>query len=96
MVEACERNHVKFNLGTQRRFSPEYRAMKELIEGDEIGEPKVAISYPVGVLMRTHSHSVSTIRFLLEDPKLKRVRSEVTGFEYDQTKNARDKTLRSR
>jgi len=91
MVEACERNHVKFNLGTQRRFSPGYQAMKGLIEGGKIGEPRVAISYSVGALMHTHSHSVDTIRFLLGDPKLQRVRGDVSGSEYDRTKNAYDK-----
>jgi predicted dehydrogenase len=32
MYEACERYGVKFNMGTQRRFTPGYIKMREIVE----------------------------------------------------------------
>ena len=47
MVDACEQYDLKFNLGTQRRYSPGYLKMREIVESGEIGERRSVIAYPV-------------------------------------------------
>ena len=45
MVEACERNGVKFNYGTQRRYAPMYRKMRDLIDAGELGDIRCVVAY---------------------------------------------------
>ena len=46
--EACEKHDVKFNYGMQRRYTPLYQKMRELIDHGELGEIQAVIGH-VGV-----------------------------------------------
>ena len=58
MVEACEANKVFFNLGTNRRWSKKYDAMKSVIDSGDLGKLKTLISYSFGSLFNTSSLSL--------------------------------------
>jgi len=45
MVEVCEKYNVKFNLGTQRRYTTGYIKMREILESGELGESRAIIAY---------------------------------------------------
>ena len=67
MVEACEANGVVFNLGTNRRWSPRYDAMKAMIDGGELGRLTTLISYSFGTLFNTSSHWIDLLLRLNSD-----------------------------
>jgi predicted dehydrogenase len=48
MVDACERNGVKFNLGTNRRYDPWYRELARLAASGTIGELQAVICHAGG------------------------------------------------
>ena len=66
IVEACERNGVFFNLGTQRRWHPGFHAMRGVIDGGELGELRSVIlqSNP---LFNGSSHYFDNLLFLNGD-----------------------------
>ena len=67
MVEACERNGVYFNLGTNRRWNPGYDRMKEVIDSGELGALTALISYSFGSLFNTASHWLDLLLRLNSD-----------------------------
>lgn len=69
MVEACEKNGVILNLGTNRRWSPRYDAMKDLIDSGEFGRLTTLISYSFGTLFNTASHWLDLLLRLNNDHK---------------------------
>lgn len=58
MVAAVERNGVAFNLGTNRRWSTEYDAMKAVVDSGELGALKSILIYGTGTLFNMGSHYV--------------------------------------
>ena len=44
MVETCEKYNVKFNYGTQRRYSNIYHTIRDLIQTDRIGSVQCVIA----------------------------------------------------
>ena len=66
IVEACERNGVVFNLGTQRRWHPGFHAMRGVIDSGELGELRSVIlqSNP---LFNGSSHYFDNLLFLNGD-----------------------------
>jgi predicted dehydrogenase len=58
MVEALERNGAILNMGTNRRWSPVYDQVTELIAKGEIGTLKSIIIYNNGTLFNTGSHTL--------------------------------------
>ena len=56
MVEACEKNKIAFNLGTLRRWDPNWNRMKELIENQKIGALKTLIIHQVNTWFNMGSH----------------------------------------
>ena len=58
MVEICEKNRVKFNLGTQRRYTPSYIKMREIVESGEIGERRSVIAYASGGALWGYTHAL--------------------------------------
>lgn len=58
MVAALERHKVAFNLGTNRRWSPLYDRIKEVIDSGELGVLKNIIIYNNGTLFNTASHTL--------------------------------------
>jgi len=67
MVEACERNGVYFNLGTNRRWNPGYDKMKEVIDSGELGPLKSLISYSFSTLFNSASHWLDLLLRLNSD-----------------------------
>jgi predicted dehydrogenase len=57
MVEAVERNGVVFNLGTNRRWSPAYDAMRGVIDSGRLGPLKSIIIYQNTSLFNGSSHN---------------------------------------
>ncbi len=68
MVEAVERNSVKFNYGTQRRFMPFYRKMRELIDAGEIGDVQCVIAqYGVSAALWGLTHAADMLLYMAGD-----------------------------
>ncbi len=67
MVEAVERNGVKFNLGTNRRWDTGFDKMKEIIDSGELGALRTLIIYGNGSLFNTASHNFDLILRLNSD-----------------------------
>jgi len=70
IVEAVEKNGVKFNLGTLRRYHEGYREMRRLVEAGEIGELRRIVAYPSSTLLHGHSHTLDLIMFLSGDDEV--------------------------
>lgn len=80
MVEACERNKVKLQIGFMRRFDTNYRRAKERLDAGEIGELVMIRSctrgpsrprewmYDIrksnGILAEVNSHDIDTVRWM--------------------------------
>lgn len=58
MVDALEKHGVLFNMGTNRRWSTSYDAMKAVIDGGELGALKNVIIYNSGTLFNMGSHYI--------------------------------------
>ena len=67
MVDACERNGVFFNLGTNRRWDPGYDQMKAVIDSGRIGQLKSLIIHQTGSLFNSASHSFDLLMRLNSD-----------------------------
>lgn len=71
MLSACEKNNVKFNYGTQRRYAKLYHKMRELIQNEEIGNVQCVIAEcGSGAAQWTHTHTADMIMFLAGDPEI--------------------------
>ena len=71
MVEACERNGVRFNYGTQRRYAPLYRKIRELIEAGELGETQAVIAHcGISSAFWGLSHAADMLLFLAGDGEI--------------------------
>ena len=84
MLEACRRANVKFNYGTQRRYTPLYMKMRELIETGEIGDVQCVIAHcGIGAAQWGHTHTADMIMFLAGDPEVDYVQGTVSVDERD-------------
>lgn len=84
MVEALERNGVAFNMGTNRRWSPLYDAMKESIDRGDLGTLKTLIVYNNGTLFNTASHTLDLVMRLNSDQPVEWVQAHLpAGMELD-------------
>ena len=71
MLEACEKNGVKFNYGTQRRYTPLYQKMRELIDGGELGDIQAVIGHAgVGAAQWGHTHTADMLLYLASDSEI--------------------------
>lgn len=77
MVEVCERNQVKFNLGTQRRYTPGYIKMREIVESGEIGERRSVIAYTSGAALWGYTHAADMLLFFSGDSEVEYVQGNV-------------------
>lgn len=80
MADACERNHVKLQIGFMRRFDTSYKSAKERLEAGEIGDLVMIRSctrgpskprewmYDIrksnGILAEVNSHDIDTVRWM--------------------------------
>ena len=67
MVEVCEKHNVKFNLGTQRRYTPGYIKMREILESGELGDRRAVIAYSGGSALWGYTHAADMLLFLASD-----------------------------
>lgn len=67
MVEACDRNDVWFNLGTNRRWDPGYDAMKSVIDSGKLGPLKSVLLYSTTNLFNGASHGFDLMMRLSGD-----------------------------
>jgi predicted dehydrogenase len=83
MYEVCERYGVKFNLGTQRRFTLGYIKMREIVESGGIGERRVVIAYSGGGALWTYTHAADMLLFLASDSEVEYVQGNVAVSDAD-------------
>ncbi len=84
MVEACDRNGTKLIVGTSRRWNSGFDKCKEVIASGEVGELVSIVSYAVGTLLHTHSHTFDLLMWLA-DSEPEWVQGWLWPGEYDPT-----------
>ncbi|MGQ9609791.1 MAG: Gfo/Idh/MocA family protein [bacterium] len=84
MLEACVKYNIKFNYGTQRRYTPLYHKIRELTQSGEIGDVQCIIAEcGIGSAQWTHTHTSDMIMFLAGDPEINFVQGTVIASESD-------------
>jgi predicted dehydrogenase len=84
MVEACEKHGVKFNYGTQRRYSDLYHKMRALIESGELGNLRCVIAEcGAGSAQWTHTHTSDMLMYLAGDPEVEFVQGVTSAKDED-------------
>jgi len=83
MYDACKQYGVKFNLGTQRRFTPGYIKMREIVESGEIGERRSVIAYSGGSALWSYTHAADMLLFLASDSEVEYVQGNVAVDDAD-------------
>jgi predicted dehydrogenase len=87
MVDACERNGVKFNLGVNRRYSSVYREARRLVAGGIVGEQRTVIGYCAGSALWSHTHAADLLLLLAGDRTVEYVQGTVGADEADFADN---------
>ncbi len=82
VLKAVQSNGALFNTGVLRRFNRRYHHARDLIRGGEIGTPLAAVHYARTNLLHGHIHSLDTLSFLLDDPKVESVWGELTSIDH--------------
>ena len=90
MLDVCEKSDIKFNLGTQRRFTPGYTKMREILESGELGERRSIISYTGGSALWGYTHAADLILFLASDSEIEYVQGNVAVDDADFEDNRTD------
>jgi len=68
MLAACRERGVRFNYGTQRRFTPLYRRVRQLCKEGCIGEVQAVVAHcGVSVAQWGHTHAADMLLFLAGD-----------------------------
>ena len=84
MFEACTKNNVKFNYGTQRRYMPIYLKMRELMSSGELGNIQCVVAYcGVGAAQWGHTHTADMVMFLAGDSEIEFVQGTIAVSEAD-------------
>jgi predicted dehydrogenase len=84
MVAACEHHSVRFNYGTQRRYTPLFRKLRELIDTGGIGHPEAVIACcGAGAAMWGHTHTADMLMYLAGDAEIESVQATVTARDED-------------
>ena len=81
MVEACEKNGVFFNLGTNRRYDSGFDKMKEVIDSGDLGRLQSLVAYSTSVLFNGASHQFDLLMRLNSDQPASWVQASLTGAE---------------
>lgn len=91
VLQAVREHKNLFNTGVLRRFNRTYHQAKDLIAQGEIGEPRSAVHYAATNLLHGHIHSLDTLSFLLDDPKIASVWGELLPRDLSLADNRLDK-----
>ena len=90
MYDICEQYNIKFNLGTQRRYTPGYLKMREIVESGEIGERRAVLAYSGGAALWGYTHAADMLLFLASDSEVEYVQGNVTVDDADFEDNRTD------
>lgn len=82
ILQAVQKNGSLFNSGVLRRFDVRYHQARDLIRQGEIGEPKAAVHFASTNLLHGHIHSIDTLSFLLDDPKVESIWGELNTIDH--------------
>ena len=93
MVEVCEKYNIKFNLGTQRRFTPGYIKMREILESGELGDRRAIIAYSGGAALWGYTHAADMLLFLASDSPIEYVQGTLQLTMPISRITARNRTL---
>ena len=91
MLEACEKNNVKFNYGTNRRYTPCHNLVRQLVEDGEIGDLRSVIIYSMGSAQWGLTHASDQLLFQSGDSEVEFVRGMAALEEDDFAGNRVDK-----
>jgi len=83
IVEAVERNNVKYNMGTRRRWHAGANKARELIDRGDIGAVNTVISYGVGGMLHTASHYFDLLMYLAGDRTIEWIQGAVLNEDFD-------------
>jgi predicted dehydrogenase len=84
MLGACERHGVKFNYGTQRRYTPLYRDARRLVEEGGIGELQAVLAHcGVGAAQWGHTHASDMLLYLAGDGEIDFVQGSALASDDD-------------
>ncbi len=87
MVDACERQGVKFNLGVNRRYSTLYNEARRLIVDGAVGDLKAVICHAAGSALWSHTHASDLLLLLAGDPAVEVVQGTVSADLADYADN---------
>ena len=82
ILKAVREGGSLFNSGVLRRFNLRYHQARDMIRQGEIGEPKAAVHYASTNLLHGHIHSIDTLSFLLDDPKVESIWGELNSIDH--------------
>ena len=84
MVGKVEEHGVKFNYGTQRRFTPSYRKVRELVDAGEIGEVECTIAqHGTSAALWGLTHGADMLLFMAGDPEVEFVQGTISCEDSD-------------
>lgn len=83
-------NGVLFNSAVLRRFDLRYHQARDIIRQGDIGEPQAAVHYASTNLLHGHIHSIDTLSFLLDDPKVESIWGELHSIDHKIPDNRLD------
>ncbi|MBI2505197.1 MAG: Gfo/Idh/MocA family oxidoreductase [Candidatus Latescibacteria bacterium] len=84
MLEACRQHGVKFNYGTQRRYTPLYRHLRQLCDEGRIGQVQAVVaSCGISVAQWGHTHAADMMLFLAGDGEAEFVQGNAVTAESD-------------
>ena len=91
MVDVVQRYGVKFNYGTQRRYMPVYRKVRELVDAGEIGNIQCTIAqYGASSALWGLTHAADMLLFLASDPEVDFVQGTIVCRDSDWDGNRLD------
>ncbi len=79
--DACKKAGVVLNYGTNRRFNPNYGAVRRAVQEGTIGQPEGAVFLGADLVMHGGSHVFDTLLYLLGDPGVVYVQGTLTAYE---------------
>lgn len=91
VLAAVGSRNIPYNTGVLRRFNPAYHMARQYIRDGVIGEPRCAVHFAATNLLHGHIHSLDTLSFLLDDPKIVDVWGELHPRDLSLTDNRLDK-----
>ncbi len=84
MLAACQEHGVKFNYGTQRRYTPLYRHLRQLCDEGRIGQVQAVVANcGVSVAQWGHTHAADMMLFLAGDGEAEFVQGNAVFSESD-------------